>query len=115
MENFLEYIDQSVLALQQEEKELIASDRKDEANFVRIRSNVYGIAKAYYGAVQKAAPEEFKDEYTRRITKLLGTWQDACDKATAHEDVEKTVVEEVKLQTLKEILQHFDEKGNSNL
>lgn len=110
MKDFMTYIAESVVLLQQEEQELREDDRMDEANLVKIRINVYGIAKSFYETVQKIASERsFKEEYLRRIERLPQNWRASLEQAKAHEDVEKIVIEELKLQTLEDILAKFQE------
>ncbi len=108
MEQFITYIDENVEKLQQEEKALAASDRKDEANLVKIRINVYGICKTVFGVAEKqSAGELLKEDYPKRLTKLSENWKVSYEKAKEHNDVEKVVIEELKLQTLEEVKDKF--------
>ena len=104
MEQFIAYIDQSVNALVQEEKNLAASDRKDEANLVKIRINVYGICKSIYGVFSNM-PEnsKWKEDYIKKLENMEKSWQSSYEKAKEHDDVKKAVIEEIKLQTLEEV------------
>ena len=105
MKNFLAYVEENVTALAKEEQALIASSRKDEANLVKIKSNVYGIAKNMFEVVQKMTPEENRrTDLLKRLEHLKATWEEAYEKVKSHNDVEKMVVEEVKLETLNRIL-----------
>lgn len=105
MNNFLAYVEENVTVLAKEEQALIASSRKDEANLVKIKSNVYGIAKSMFEVVQKMTPEENRRrDLLKRLEHLKATWEEAYEKVKSHNDVEKMVVEEVKLETLNRIL-----------
>jgi hypothetical protein len=108
------YLQESVEKLEQEEKLLAASDRRDEANLVKIRTNVYGICKTYYNVVSKTKEGvAFKEEYLSKLSDLPKNWKVSYDKAKEHNDVEKIVIEEIKLQTLQEIIDRFMElEGN---
>ena len=51
--------------LGKEEKQLIASERKDEANLVKVKNNIYGVCKTIYEAVGKnTKPEELNEKYS---------------------------------------------------
>lgn len=108
--DFLEYINLSMEELEKEEKRLIADERKDEANLVKIKRNVYGIAKSYYEVVKKTVGQkQFIEEYIRRVNIPKGKWQSAYEQAKEHRRVEQTVIEEIKIQTMEEILNKFQE------
>lgn len=108
MKRFIEYIDKSVEQLQQEEKMLATTDRKDESNLVKIRINVYGICKSDYQVfAQSKANEELKSTYLKKLDSLAVGWQEARDKAQKFQAVDKVVIEEIKLQTLADIRLEF--------
>lgn len=110
MEQLITYIDETVTKLQQEERELAASDRKDESNLTKIRINVYGICKTLFEvSAKQKIKEELKEDYPKRLTKLYENWKLSYEKAKEHNDVEKVVIEELKLQTLEEVKNKFME------
>lgn len=112
MEQLITYIDETVTKLQQEERELAASDRKDESNLTKIRINVYGICKTLFEvSAKQKIKEEWKEDYPKRLTKLYENWKLSYEKAKEHNDVEKVVIEELKLQTLEEVKNKFMELG----
>ena len=45
MNEFIQYLNNSIEAAQKKEQELIATERKDEANLQKIRANIYGICR----------------------------------------------------------------------
>jgi len=98
MEAFVKYIDEKTAQFQSEEQNLIASDRKDEANFTRIRMNICDVCKTIYSVwVKRLTGDALKEEYIRQLTRLAETWKISYDKAKEHNDIEKLVVEEVKM------------------
>lgn len=110
MEQFITYIDETVTKMQQEEKELAASDRKDESNLTKIRINVLGICKTLFEVSAKQnTGEALREDYPKRLTKLSENWKISYEKAKEHNDVEKEVIEELKLQTLEEVKKKFME------
>lgn len=64
MEQFLDYIKESIEKANKEVQSLIAQDRKDEANLMKIRANIYGICQTIYEVVSKTnSGEALKEEY----------------------------------------------------
>ncbi len=110
MSSLLEYIDKTVEQLQKEEKSLASTDRKDESNLVKIRINVYGICKTVYQVFSQIKSEDvLKEAYLEKLDSLAKGWRESYEKARKFEDVEKAVVEELKLQTISDIRQKFIE------
>lgn len=110
MEQFITYIDEVTAKLQQEERELAATDRKDESNLVKVRINVYGICKTLFEVARKLNTSEgLKEDYLKRLTTLSENWKISYEKAKTHNDVEKVVIEELKLGTLDEVKNKFME------
>ncbi len=104
MNHFVAFIEEKVKLLQQEEQELAASDRKDESNLVKIRINVYGICKTVYEVFAKTkVGTELKQAYLEKLETLPRSWKVSMEKAKEYGDIEKAVVEEIKLQTLEEV------------
>ena len=104
MEQLNEYIDNMVVRLQEEEKALIASHRKDEANLIKVKINVYGIAKTLMDVAKKLAKDgEERVIFKEKVESLSETWQKIFEEAIAHNDVEKIVVEEAKREALDDV------------
>lgn len=108
MNRYVEYIDQAVEQLQQEEKMLAATDRKDESNLVKIRINVYGICKSIYQVfAQSKTGENLKSTYLEKVDSLAVGWQESKNKAQEFQVTDKVVIEEIKLQALAELRLEF--------
>lgn len=100
MSKFETYLDERIEASTKEEQELIASERKDEANLIKIKNNIYGVCKTIY----KAAAKEV---YLAKLAHLEQVWSESYEKAKQFNDVEKIVVEETKLQVLAEVIAYY--------
>ena len=109
MEQFTTYLNETIANLQIEEQKLIASDRKDEANFTRIKINICDICRTIYHVSAKSySGVALKEEYLRQLTRLPENWKISLEKAKEHEDVQKIVVEETKLEMLQLIRTKFE-------
>lgn len=89
------------------EAALKQEERKDEANLCRIEGNIYDIFKTLLltsvKAVEKqglseeeSLPEIWK-EFQRKAERVPQNWRMSYEKAKEHDDVEKILIEEVKL------------------
>lgn len=110
MNQFIQYINDTIEQLQKEEQELILSDRKDEANFVRIKTNICDICRTIYNVTEKrTTPDNLREEYLKQLTRLPENWKISLEKAQEHGEVEKIVIEETKLEMLKQIIGMFEQ------
>ena len=104
MNEFITYLNNSIEAANQKEQELIATERKDEANLQKIRANIYGICLTVVQVVEKTKNgEELWKEYISRIDNISKNWVQSYEKAKEHQDVEKILMEETKLQVVNEV------------
>jgi len=112
MENFMTYLDETIKTLQEEEQNLISSDRKDEANFVKIKINICDICKTIYTVSAKTHDGvALKQEYIRQLTRLPENWKMSLEKAKVHNNVQKIIVEETKLEMLEAIKTKFEQES----
>ena len=72
MNVFLEYLNNAIEAAQKKEQELIATERKDEANLQKIRANIYGICLTVVRVVAKEKNgEELWKDYIFMILEIF--------------------------------------------
>lgn len=102
MNEFIQYLSNAIETAQIKEQELVASDRKDEANLQKIRANIYGICRTVYEVVEKNG-EEFYTDYVGRLDNISKNWIKSYEMAKEHQDVEKILIEETKFQVLNEV------------
>lgn len=110
MNDFIQYLKNSIENANQKEQELITTERKDEANLQKIRANIYGICRTIYEVAAKTkSGDELVEEYTKKLDNLPKNWVESYEKAKVHNDVEKILIEETKLEVLKEVKEKFEE------
>lgn len=108
MEQFTKYLKDAIENAQKIEKELIAAERKDEANLQKIRANVYGISESIFRVLSKTKTgKELTEEFLGRWSYLFTTWTASYEKAKEHNDTEKILVEEIKLEVHQEVKEKF--------
>lgn len=112
MNKYIEYLDATIQELQKQEKEFIHSERKDEANFIRIKKNICEIAKTIYNvSVKNNSGTSLKEEYVRQLVRLPENWRNSCQKAKENGDVQKILIEETKLEMLQTIKEKYENLG----
>ena len=107
---FQNFLNTSREKLEQEIVELCEDNRKDEADFVKIKCNIYGIANGFYEHTKKfSLPEHIKESYLQHFEQagMPKKWLDTYNKAKENNDIVKMQQEEIKIQTLREIKETF--------
>ena len=104
MKEFILYLNNSIETAQNKEQELIATERKDEANLQKIRANIYGICLTVVQVVAKEkSGEELWKDVGKRLDNISKGWVESYEKAKKYQDVEKILIEETKFQVLNEV------------
>ncbi len=104
------YFDQQITACEQRNMELQADERIDEANFEKVKANVYGIFRTVFGvALQycKNNSQAVEHFFRLRIQQIPLSWATSYKEAQQHQDAIKMHIEEIKLGVIEEIKEHF--------
>ena len=110
IETFAAYFDDSIACCDEQEKALIADERKDEAVFEKIRANVYNIFRTVLGVAVDTCGEDtekIRDFFLKRIDLIPVSWHASYDAAKQHNDTAKVQIEEIKLAVVQEIKAEF--------
>lgn len=110
-EAFTRFLDQRTGDVQKKIVQLNQDHRNDEANFEKIRANIFQVIKTVFLAYQKTPGTEqglqaFMDA---RLTMFQETWTGFLETAREHNDEKRVLQEQVKLEAMKEIRQKFDQ------
>ena len=102
---FMTYFEEKIALCSQKERELIADAREDEANFEKIRANVYDIFRTVYTAGKRAKKDDtlVKEFFLARMEQIPQNWVTALEKAKQHNDVRAVQIETIKCNTADEI------------
>ena len=108
MDDFITYLTQQTEACRDEIARLEEDGRKDEADFAKVRMNIYDVCRTVTNALidrPGAGAEAVKAQFRRFRTE----WGSALEKAREHGDVRNTVIGETKLEALEDVIAHFPE------
>ena len=107
MNEFIEYRSAKAEEGRAEIASLTAADRRDDADFAKVRTNIYEVCRTVTEALTKRPGNAaaVKAQFTRFRT----AWTAALEKAREHNDVRAVAVEEIKLAALDDVTAHFKE------
>ena len=94
MNEFLSWCDERTRDCMARRASLSADGRGDEASFMQIRANVYGIFRSVCIAMKGDL-----DQVAQRLTSIPAAWEAALQEAELHGDMEKAHIEQIKLET----------------
>lgn len=117
IQTFINYLDQRTSSVQEDTLRLIADNRRDEANFEKIRTNIFQIVKTIFQASVRVSQEEservgFLDT---KLTLFQETWESYLTEAKEHGDDLKIVQEQTRLEALAEIRDTFQKIWGESL
>ena len=117
IETFINYLDQRISSIQEDTLRLIADDRRDEANFEKIRANIFQIVKTMLQASARISQEESErvSFLESNIALFQETWEGYLMKAKEHGDDLKIVQEQTRLEALAEIRDTFQKIWGESL
>ena len=99
----MKILDERAERLRAESLRLVADDRKDEGDLAKIRANVYGICKSVYQVLDE-------ERAWTKLGELRESWETARNAARGHDDLQKAVIESIKLDTLAEITELLENR-----
>lgn len=117
IQTFINYLDQRTSSVQEDTLRLIADNRRDEANFEKIRTNIFQIVKTIFQTSVRVSQEE--SERVRfldtKLTLFQETWESHLTEAKEHGDDLKIVQEQTRLEALAEIRDTFQKIWGESL
>ena len=109
-ERFTGYLAGRISQCAAESENLRADSRSDEADFARIRKNVYDIfLTVFKTALRTCADHEGAlGFFTEKLEQIPSNWRTAHEQAVLHEDAAREHTEFLKLETLEDIKETFE-------
>ena len=108
MEAFMKYLEEKTDACKAEIAALQAEGRMDDAAFAKVRANIYDICRTVTD-VHVNRTKAGKPAVQAQLDRFEAGWSEALAQAKIHGDAKAAAVEEIKLQTLREINVRFAE------
>ena len=108
METYFEYLDLRIKEGADEVAALRAEGRADDADFARVRANIYDVCKTV-SKVHMNRPGGGTAAVKGMLLRFENEWGAALQKAKENGDVKKTAVEEIKLSALADVIKKLGE------
>ncbi len=108
MKEFMDYLESRIAEGKAEIATLEADGRKDDANFARVRMNIYDVCQTVSRALADR-PGAGIGAVRTQLERFHATWSAALEKAKQHDDIHAVAVEETKLAALRDIRARFRE------
>ena len=108
MDTFIAYLTKQIEAGKAEITRLEKEGFQDDADFAKVRTNIYEVCKTVTNALINrpgAGPEAVKAQFER----FRAAWDTALCSARKHGSARNIVIEETKLQALADVAAHFPE------
>ena len=108
MKEFMEYLESKISEGKAEILTLEADGRRDDANFAKVRTNIYDVCRTVINTLINR-PGAGRNAIAAQLERFRATWGAALEKAKQHDDVSGIAVEETKLTALEDVIAHFRE------
>ena len=108
MKGFTGYLQQQAEGIRQDIAALENAGRKDDADFAKVRLNIYDVCSTVTKALADR-PGAGADAVKAQFARFKIIWGAALDRAREHGDARNIVVEETKLEALEDVIAHFPE------
>ena len=112
LEQLNEWFGKQITSCGEAHQKLLADDRTDEANFEKIKSNVYDIFHTILTVAVKTGKGDastVKRFFQQKTEQIPANWVTAYNKAKENGNAEQMLIESIKLDTIQEIKQKFSE------
>jgi len=112
--DLFEFFEQRISACANEQKRLQEEGYGDEANFEKIKANVYDIFRRVLSAGMKQYGNDRPGIYgflRERLEQIPSGWSAAYEKAREHDDVENMHIESIKLGIVQDIKENIFQAG----
>ena len=108
MQEFIGYLNRQIEAGKARIIALEAEGRHDDANFAKVRTNIFDVCKTVTQALLNR-PGAGAGAIKAQRERFQAGWGAALQKAKAHDDTTGVAVEETKLAALADVIAHFPE------
>ena len=108
MKEFIAYLSEKVEEGKAETAVLQADGRRDDADFAKVRTNIYDVCRTVTQALTNR-PGAGTDAVRAQLERFRKEWGAALGKAKQHDNVNGIAVEEIKLTALEDVIAHFRE------
>ena len=108
MKEFITYLDSRIEAGKAKTAALLADGRKDDANFMKVHTNIYEICRTVTQALANRPGAGIRG-VKAQLERFHTEWSAALEKAKQNHNIGVIAVEETKLSALEDVIAHMEE------
>jgi hypothetical protein len=108
MEEFIRYLTNRVESCRNEIDDLEKNGCRDEADFAKVRMNIYEVCKTVTNALMNR-PGAGASAVRAQFNRFRTEWSAALDRAKSNDDIRNVVIGETKLEVLNDVISRFPE------
>ncbi len=111
----LAYFEHEIAECVKREALLQGDCRQDEANLEKIKANVFDIFRTMFNIAVRTVHDKdntmnsIRCSFMTKVESIPANWLSSYERAKAHQDTSKILIEEIKLQTVAAIRSTFEE------
>lgn len=108
---FAAWFDKQIAACVKRQKELFADDCADESDFEKVKANIYDVFRTIFSVALRNGngdADAANRFFLLKMEEIPSNWKLSYDRAKQHDDVHKMQIEEIKLDTVREIRAAFE-------
>ena len=101
-----DFFSQRISECYERQKRLQNENCNDEANFEKIKANVYDIFKTILSAAMKQHGDDsskVQDFFMKKLEQISSEWAASYEKAEQNDDTRKMCIEKIKMSTAQDI------------
>ena len=108
--SFIQFLEDNIAECARQSAALTGDDRRDEANFMNIRKNIYEVFLTVYNTAIRTCKDDAAAEvfFADKLSNIPSNWAASLEKAEAHGDTAKAYIERIKLEAAKVISERFN-------
>ncbi len=108
MKGFIAYLDTRVEEGRAEIAALTAEGRNDDANFAKVRTNIYDVCRTVSRTLMDRSGAGV-NAIAAQLERFRTSWSASLEEANKHDDISAAAVEETKLAALRDVIARFRE------
>ena len=111
MEKMNAFFAERIAVCEEREQALSVDGRRDEANFEKVRANIYDVFRTVLAVAVKTQADEAgaRAFFAQKLEQIPKGWQAAYEAARQHGDAARMPIEEIKLSAAAEIQAFFEQ------
>ena len=101
-----DFFNQRIFGCYEKQRQLENEDCNDEANFEKIKANVYDIFKTILSAAMKQHGDDslkVQEFFIEKMGQISSDWAASYEKAEQNDDTQKMCIEKIKMNTAQDV------------